>query len=204
MEQLHDSDTQMQDTIREAKRALRGQVQGELDRLAATERAAASAHARARLAAQPLWQTAQRILFFASLAEEIDLWPLLAEALAAGKSVALPRFVAETRAYEARVVRDPARDLQLGHFGIREPNPHCAPLPSNRLDLILVPGVAFDLQGRRLGRGKGYYDQLLKVVQGTTCGVAFDQQVVAEIPIASHDVRLDCILTPTRWVEVEA
>ena len=194
----------MQDGIREAKRALREQVRGELNRLGAAERAAASAQARARLTAQPLWQKAQRVLLFASLPEELDLWPLLTEALAAGKSVALPRFAAATGTYEACAIQDPERDLQAGHFGIREPKPDCARLPSNRLDLILVPGVAFNLQGRRLGRGKGYYDQLLKVLRGTTCGVAFDQQVVAEIPVESHDVRLDCVLTPTRWVEVKA
>ena len=93
---------------------------------------------------------------------------------------------------------------ELGHFGIREPRSHCARFPSDQLDLILVPGVAFDLHGRRLGRGKGYYDQLLGALRGTTCGVAFDQQIVDEIPVEPHDVRLDCILTPTRWVELKA
>ncbi len=96
----------------------------------------------------------------------------------------------------------PGTDLQVGHFGIREPRSPCAPLPLTRLDLILVPGVAFDLHGRRLGRGKGYYDQLLKGLQGTTCGVALDQQIVAEVPAEPHDVRLKCLLTPTRWIEV--
>jgi len=194
----------MQDSIREAKRALRRQVGAELGRLGPEERAAVSAQARARLAAQPLWHTARRVLLFASLPEELDLWPLLTEALADGKRVALPRFVTETKSYEACEIRDIERDLRAGHFGIREPGPDCARLSTTRLDLILVPGVAFDLQGRRLGRGKGYYDQWLKILRGTTCGVAFDQQVVVEIPLEAHDVRLDCILTPTRWVEVKA
>jgi 5-formyltetrahydrofolate cyclo-ligase len=64
--------------------------------------------------------------------------------------------------------------------------------------------MAFDLLGRRLGRGKGYYDQLLGVWHGTNCGVAFDEQIVDEIPLESHDVRMNCILTPTVWVEVNA
>ena len=192
----------MQNTIREAKQALRNQVRAGLKLLGPGERVAAAGQARALLAAQALWKTAQWVLFFAPLPEELDVWPLLTEALAAGKRVALPRFVAEDRNYEACQIQDPKSDLQTGHFGIREPASHCALLPSTRLDLILVPGVAFDLHGRRLGRGKGYYDQLLGELRGTTCGVAFDQQIVDEIPVAPHDVRLDCILTPTNWVDL--
>jgi len=192
----------MQNTIREAKQALRIQVSAGLKRMGPGERAAASARARALLAAQPLWKTAQWVLFFAPLPEELDVWPLLTEALAAGKKIGLPRFVAEDSTYEACQIQDPKSDLRVGHFGIREPASRCAPLPSTRLDLILVPGVAFDLHGRRLGRGKGYYDQLLVELRGTTCGVAFDEQIVEEIPVAPHDVHLDCILTPTRWVDL--
>ncbi|MEY2466031.1 MAG: 5-formyltetrahydrofolate cyclo-ligase, partial [Verrucomicrobiota bacterium] len=73
--------------------------------------------------------------------------------------------------------------------------------PIKPLDLILVPGVAFELHGRRLGRGKGFYDRLLADMRGTTCGVAFDEQIVAEIPVEPHDVHLDYLLTPTRWIE---
>jgi 5-formyltetrahydrofolate cyclo-ligase len=192
----------MQNSIREAKQALRKQVSANLKQMEAAERAAASARARALLAAKPLWKAAQWVLFFAPLPGELDVWPLLTEALSAGKRVALPRFVAEDNAYEACQIQDPKLDLQVGHFGIREPANRCACLPSTRLDLILVPGVAFDLQGRRLGRGKGYYDQLLSVWHGATCGVAFDEQIVDEIPVASHDIDLNCILTPTRWIEV--
>ncbi len=98
---------EMQSTIREAKRALRERVSAVLKRIEAGERAAASAQARCLLAAQIRWRTAQWVLFFAPLPEELDVWPLLAEALSAGKKVALPRFVAETGSYEARQILDP-------------------------------------------------------------------------------------------------
>jgi 5-formyltetrahydrofolate cyclo-ligase len=192
----------MQYTIREAKRALREEARARLKGLGKAARAAASAEARARLAAQPLWQAAQTILFFAPLPDELDVWPLLAPALSAGKQVALPRFVADSDTYEPYLVRDPAADLKAGHFGIREPCGHCSALSGARLDLILVPGVAFDLEGRRLGRGKGYYDKLLAEVRGRTCAVAFDEQVVKTIPTEPHDVCMDCLLTPTLWREL--
>jgi 5-formyltetrahydrofolate cyclo-ligase len=193
----------MQNTIREAKQAVRNEVRARLKLMAPGERVTASARARGLLAMQPLWVAAQWVLFFAPLPEELDIWPLLAEALSAGKRVALPRFVGENRTYEACQIQDPKSDLQVGLYGIREPASRCARLSLSRLDLILVPGVAFDLQGRRLGRGKGYYDRLLKTLGGTTCGVAFDEQVVDALPVESHDVRLNCVLTPTRWVHLK-
>src|SRR5207248_10138079 len=113
----------------------------------------------------------------------------------------LRRFDLATRKYIACEVRELAKDVEPAKFAIREPVKHCAPLPLNRLDFVLVPGVAFDLHGRRLGRGKGYYDQLLAEVRGKTCGVAFDVQVVRELPQEPHDARVNCILTPTRWLE---
>ena len=188
--------------IRQAKAALREVVGECLKALSAEERAAASAQARGLLVRQARWQRAQSILFFAPLAGELDVWPLLAVALEAGKSVALPRFERHTKTYTACQIRSPKTDLHLGHFGIREPAAHCAPLAGTSLDLILVPGVAFDWQGHRLGRGKGYYDQLLAVMRGTRCGVAFDQQIAEEVPVEAHDARMDCLLTPTRWMEL--
>lgn len=131
---------------------------------------------------------------------EVDIWPLVNEAVAEGKIVALPKFVPSARNYVASRIHDLDSDLVLGSFGIREPADHCSQIPLNQLDFILVPGIAFDLHGRRLGRGKGYYDQLLKDVRGRSCGVAFDQQIEPVIPVEPHDVLVNCILTPTRWL----
>lgn len=140
-------------------------------------------------------------MLFASMHSEPDIWPLINEALSAGKTVALPRFCPATQTYEAGCIRDLDTDLQRGKLGIREPGPHCPTFALNRLDLVLVPGVAFDPHGRRLGRGKGYYDRLLAEVRGVKCGVAFDEQIVPEVPVGPHDAPLNCIVTPTRWLE---
>jgi 5-formyltetrahydrofolate cyclo-ligase len=184
-----------------AKSMLRSQAKARLEQMTADERAVASRLARELLTRQTRWQEARTILFFAPLPEELDVWPLLNEALAANKSVALPRYDKQTSQYLACEVRHPERDLRPGQFGILEPNGACPQFVLNRLDFILVPGLAFDLRGARLGRGKGYYDRLLPAVRGVTCGVAFEQQIFRELPAASHDIHVSCILTPTRWIE---
>ena len=186
--------------IQEAKLAFRRRVRERLTAMTAHQRATASTQARALLRSQSQWKNAQSVLFYAPVQWELDVWPLVAEALSAGKTVALPRFAAETNSYEACWIQNPTQDLESGRFGIREPADYCANVSLKRLDLILVPGVAFDLRGRRLGRGKGFYDQLLAALSGTTCGIAFDQQIVRELPVVPHDAHVNCILTPTRWI----
>lgn len=163
-------------------------------------RAAASQEICRRLLAQPVWQQARHVLIFVPLRDEPDIWPLTAAAKRSGKTVALPRFQPDTGGYAAAVVDDAARNLAPGKFGIREPAPDCPAIALNRLDLVLVPALAFDWHGRRLGRGRGFYDRLLADVSGTTCGVALDEQLVADIPVEPHDILLNCILTPSHWL----
>ena len=184
-----------------AKAGLRQQVRQRLKALTPQQREAASLQINARLRQQAIWSSAGSILFFAPLPAEPDIWPLLEEALLAGKTVALPRFSLETQSYIACVVRNPQTDLQSGQFRIRESGLSCPEFPLNRLDLVLVPGVAFQSDGCRLGRGKGYYDRLLAAVRGTKCGVAFDEQIVGAIPVGPLDIRVNCIVTPTCWIE---
>jgi 5-formyltetrahydrofolate cyclo-ligase len=181
------------------KAALRTQICAVLKQMSPAGRETASRKACALLESQPLWHEAQSVLFYAPMPEELDVWPLLERALAVGKTVLLPRFLPEQNEYAACHIRDPVKDLRTGKFGIREPRDSCERILLKRLDLLLVPGIAFDLEGHRLGRGRGFYDRLLAVLQGPACGVAFDQQIVAVIPREPHDMRLNCILTPTRW-----
>jgi 5-formyltetrahydrofolate cyclo-ligase len=194
--------SQMTGDHQAAKAALRTKMAAELKKLSPQARTEASGQLRALLGQKLVWRNAKSVLFYAPLADEPDVWPLLEEALAAGRTVALPRFHPEQAAYVACQINKAGTDLQPGRFGIREPRETCPIIPLNRLDLVLVPGVAFDLNGHRLGRGKGYYDRLLAVHEGPACGVAFDQQIVGQVPSGPHDVRLSALLTPTRWHEV--
>ena len=156
-----------------------------------------------RLKEQTFWQKAASILFFAPIPDEVDVWPLLEETVAGGKIGALPRFDPGSNDYVACRVRHPQDEIGPGQFGIREPTAVCPEIPLERLELILVPGVAFDLHGHRLGRGRGYYDRLLPEISGIKCGVAFDEQIVEMVPAGRHDVRMDFVLTPTRYVKME-
>ena len=185
----------MREGLAEEKQRLRRQMQARLQTQPVEERRGASIRIGQHLLHSILWQTARRIAFFASTAEEVDLFPLLEEALRQGKEVYLPRFWAEERIY--RFVRLEGMDrLRVGRFGILEPISDQVP-PNRALDLILVPGLAFDEEGRRLGRGRGYYDRLLREYEGARCGVGFDWQVVPHVPTGPTDVKMDWLLTPS-------
>jgi 5-formyltetrahydrofolate cyclo-ligase len=192
----------MDEGLHGLKAAMRQEVRTRLGELPKGAREAGSLLACEQLRGQAVWVGAESVLFYAASGWELDLWSLLREGLAAGKRVALPRFDAGRGQYAACRVNDLGRDLVRGRYGIAEPMEACEEVALNRLDLILVPGVAFDLRGRRLGRGKGYFDRLLGTTRGTKCGVAFDEQIVREVPVEPHDSDVNCILTPTRWIEL--
>jgi 5-formyltetrahydrofolate cyclo-ligase len=189
----------MSGAVGEEKAILRREFREKVKRLSPEQRAEASARIRARLLAQPLWSASQSILFFVPAADEPDVWPLVLEALAVGKTVVLPRYSGSGDLYLACQIRRVPYDLEMGRYGLREPAEQCPVFNLKQLDLALVPGIAFRLDGSRLGRGKGYYDRLLSGIPGMKCGVAFDCQVAERLPLEPHDVQLNVILTPTYW-----
>ena len=137
----------------------------------------------------PLWQAARMIAAFAALPGEpdvLDPWP-------GDKRVALPRIAGGDLVFHWVAGRD---ELLPGKFGIPEP---CADasLAGNEFDLILVPGLAFDLRGGRLGRGKGFYDRFLAKAHGLRAGLCFDDQIVGDVPLEPHDLRMDFVITPS-------
>jgi len=149
---------------------------------------------------QRAWHNSHAIFGYLAFKDELDLFSALESAWASGKTVALPRYVPERNDYCAAVTSPEKREFVKGAFGVLEPPPDSPLIPLNRLDLVLVPGLAFDRQGRRLGRGKGFYDRLLAEVTGIKCGVALDEQIVEDLPEEPHDIAMDFILTPTQWL----
>lgn len=183
--------------LAEAKAALRSEVRARIAAMPEERRASESAEVVRHLVADATWQGARSVLLFMPLPDEVRVRPLMDAAWAAGKSVALPASDAATGAYVAKRVLS-RTDLRAGRFGILEPCDGCPAVPFSALDLVLVPGIAFDRAGNRLGRGRGFYDRMLALSPyAVSCGVGFDGQVVALVPVEPHDVKLHRVWTPT-------
>lgn len=163
--------------------------------LPAAVRAEQAARLTELILASPEWLAAQRPLLFIPQPDEVDLAALIPAGLIAGKRVCLPAFDPETGTYRVREIRDAAKDLIPGRFRIPEPGPQCRTVRLGELDFLLVPGLAFDAAGGRLGRGKGFYDRLLALASGTIWGVGFVEQVGLPLPHELHDQRLHGVFT---------
>jgi 5-formyltetrahydrofolate cyclo-ligase len=188
--------------LHDAKRALRDQVIAARDALDPQDRVVASVAIAARICALPSFWRAQCILLTLPFRSEWDTRPLFAAALAGGKTIALPRVNAETRMLDLHGVTDHATHTAPGYRGIPEPGVTLPRIDIGAIDWVLVPGVAFDVAGRRLGYGGGYYDRLLALLTPGTPRVAgaYDLQVVPQVPAAPHDLTVDIIATPTRML----
>jgi 5-formyltetrahydrofolate cyclo-ligase len=188
--------------LREAKMALRRQVLARRDALDPAARAAAAQAITRGLIALPTFGAARAVLLTAAYGSEWDTRSLAVAALAAGKVVAMPRVNATTRMLELHRVTDPAADIAPGYRGIPEPLPHCPAVAVAAIDWVLVPGVAFDAAGGRLGYGGGFYDRLLPLLAPGTARVAgaYDMQLVDRVPAAPHDLAVEVIVTATRTI----
>jgi 5-formyltetrahydrofolate cyclo-ligase len=180
----------------ETKAALRIKMREALGKVSLAVRTVESLELCNRL--EPQLRSARRILFYAPMPDELDVWPLLEKLLPSGKTCALPAYDPERQAYMARRILNLETDIFEGKFGISEPLPGCEPAPLESFDLVLVPGMAFDLHGNRLGRGKGFYDRILAGASGVKCGIAYDFQITTELPAEPHDARVSFIVTPSR------
>lgn len=146
------------------------------------------------VSALPLYRKAGRILFYVSTPQEADTRKLLAAALKEKKEVYVPLCLPESRLAFYRI--GCMEDLRPGHFGILEPDPsRCKELefkPGESFEdtLCLVPGVAFDVRGYRLGYGKGYYDRFLAERKIPCVGLCYRELVLPELPAEEYDQRV--------------
>jgi len=148
-------------------------------------------------------KSANIVLSYMPYGKEVDIDPLNRWLLDQGKTLCLPRVTGPTK-MEARMVNDLINGLSKGPFGILEPTADNELIDAAEIDLVLVPGLAFDKTGNRMGHGAGYYDRFL-----TTCsekakfvGVAYWFQIFDTIPAYLYDVRVHKIVTEKHTIDL--
>lgn len=183
--------------IVEEKEQLRRRMREQLKKQPPELRRSKSGLVLGRLMKDLDFQKSNAIMFYVSTDEEVDTVPLLKGMLKAGRAVAVP-FLNRTNGRLIPVLIRSWKELEPGSYDVLEPRPDLAvPFDVQKIDLILVPGLAFDRSGNRIGRGKGYYDRFLNTLpsRAKRYGLAFDFQLVRAVPSTTGDERVDRVIT---------
>jgi 5-formyltetrahydrofolate cyclo-ligase len=179
------------------KTALRRQIITARDALPPAQRRELSTAITPKVLTLEAYRNANCVLTYMSLGSEFDTAAFVADVLAAGKQLCLPRVNRDTRRLELYVVENVANDIQSGTWGIREPRAERPPAELARIDFVLLPGVAFTPRCERLGYGGGFYDRLIPrfANRPPLVAAAFALQVCDSVPVDANDQRVDVVIT---------
>lgn len=137
------------------------------------------------------FQNAKTIFSYISLPEEVDTHPIIKKALDSGKKIYVPKIRDDYQMNIHEIFS--LNELEKGQYNIEEPTgDKCEQIS---FDIIIIPGIAFDLSRNRLGRGKGYFDRFLKKTKGIKIGLCFKEQLLSCIPHEEHDIMMDQVIT---------
>ena len=159
-----------------------------------------------RITGSDLYRNASCVLAYASMPSEISVDGVIERAIGEGRTVCVPRVDWAESTMECALISNLDEDLQIGRYGLRSPISRCQTVPDHQIGLALIPGLGFDAQCHRLGRGGGFYDRWIgsqsqEQQRGSTpavlVGVGFDEQLVPVVPMDGHDQPLDQVVTPT-------
>ncbi len=201
----------MSATDAESKRMLRRRMAATLGAMSPEALRIGSERAWRRAVGAGVFADGSTVLLYAPIAgvPEVDLTGLAEELVRRGCRVCMPRLDAGSRTMAAvrvgNLTTDLVADTASGLRGLRVARPGSPEIAAGELDVVVVPGVAFDRTGARLGRGAGYYDRFLAGLPGGRArrvAFAFDEQVVERVPMEAHDERVGVIVTPTEVIEV--
>lgn len=173
------------------KHKIRKEIRDKIKSYSELEKSQKSGIIKNKLFGEEEFKKANVVMFYVSLKDEVDTLSMIDEAIKAGKRVCVPVILKEEKRLIAGGIKDRKEDLESQHFGIYQPRKgHVREVPLEDIDLIVVPGIAFDRKNVRLGRGHGYYDRFLCALpkKTKTIGLAFDFQVVENLPQDSHDI----------------
>lgn len=143
-----------------------------------------------------VFEKAQTIFAFVSFRSEVDTHKIISHAIKEGKTVCVPKIESKQKGIEIFKIGS-FDQLKEGYFGILEPDESCPLADRENIDIILMPGVAFDRQGGRIGYGAGFYDRFLTNMKKRVdkIALAYDLQLIDIIPMDEHDVRIDGVIT---------
>lgn len=183
------------------KKAMRKEVLARRDSLSWESIREKSAQIGDRLFSLPEYQKAHTVMYFLNFGKEVQTLSFLPRSLEHGKRVVAPKTVHSERKMILSQILDIEEDLAPGMWNIPEPREdRLRPVPAGEVDFVLVPGVAFDEQGNRLGYGGGYYDRFFAELNPGVplVAVTFETQVVPSVPVAPWDRRVDILVTEER------
>jgi 5-formyltetrahydrofolate cyclo-ligase len=182
-------------SIADEKKIIRTEIRSMKGLLRAEEKAAATAKALEKLEQQDFFITAQTVLLYWSLPDEVPT-QAFAEKWAMEKIILLPAIVGDK--LEARLFTS-KQDMETGSFGIVQPIGEAF---TGKIDLAIIPGLAFDKNGYRVGRGKGFYDRFLADFSGIKCGLCYDFQLLEQVPHEGFDIPMNVIVTENEVIQV--
>jgi len=196
----------MSDPLDQSKQAIRTTMRQTLAALTPEQRAAASAAACQRLVALEPFVHATTVMLYMPLANEVDVTAAALKCFRAGQTVCVPKVDWDRKEmHPVEVTSFDDRVLDCDEHGVRTPK-NGRLILLDAIDVVVVPALAYDPQGNRLGRGGGYYDRFLaKLRPGiTTIGLVFDQQIVDDVPKNQRDMAVDIVLTDRRVTMAKA
>lgn len=181
------------DELRARKRALREVKLAERRALPPNEAMQRGIAAQEELLALDAYRKARVVHSYVGVkANEVRTERILLETLRSGRRLVVPRIAGDD--LEHREIRS-LSELRAAAFGLLEPSASAPSVDPAEIDVVVVPGVAFDRSGGRLGLGKGFYDRFLAVTRGVKAGLLYSLQVVDEVPMGEADVRVDVLVT---------
>ncbi len=185
--------------IHEARSAIRQKMLVQRPQFSVSQRKKASEQINQYLLQWPIFQKAEVVHIFLNQPEEPETFSIIENCWESQKKIVVPYLVSSTMLGHS--VLTSFAQLQKGRFNIQEPIPETRQsVDLQQIDLVIVPGVAFDRKKGRLGYGKGYYDRFLSQIDAFFLGLAFHFQIVPFIPQMSHDIPMDGILTEKGFI----